>query len=245
MNKFIALIALCSLAGCPQEGSPTPNPAGGNNPGGNNPGGNNPGGGGNGGGGNPDMAMDKPPGDEPTGFELFPPEAYTGFDGTHDFKVPVTSELTGTLTWSVSDPALATVTPLAMNQVPMDFQFPGVQWAMVTAKKAGTGKIQVTNGTKSATADLIVTAYTAADYTVGQTRYMAGCSTCHTGAGGVDHSPTILEFSSDADLITAITTGAYPDGYKLRAPNHMFMLSDAEKKGIMPYIRAQPPKGFQ
>jgi mono/diheme cytochrome c family protein len=107
------------------------------------------------------------------------------------------------------------------------------------------GKVTATAGAKSASADVVITAYTAAQYTAGQTKYMASCAGCHSGAGGVDHSPTILEFNPDQELLLAITTGAYSDGYKLRAPNHAFMLTDAEKGGIVAYIRSLPPKDFQ
>jgi hypothetical protein len=181
---------------------------------------------------------------------LFPPQAYSGFDGTHSFKVPFVTSLAGALTWTASDPTIATVTAIDPAKVPTAVAQPGLQWAMVTTTKAGTVTIKITNGTLQLSAKLTVTAYTTDQYNAGQTRYMTAptgiiaCTTCHSGAGGVDHTPTVTAVDSDSDLVSAITTATYPNGRTLNAPNHMFALSDGEKSGLVAYIRALAPKGF-
>jgi mono/diheme cytochrome c family protein len=187
-----------------------------------------------------------PPGAMPDPTEVFPFVAHLGYDGTRSYKVPMLTNLAGSVTWSFSDPALATATPIPTANVPADLQqIPGVQWVMIESKKAGMGKVTASNGTQSASADVVITAYTNEQYQAGQTRYMNGCAGCHGGAGGVDHSPTILVFNPDAELVLAITTGKYSDGYTLRAPNHSFTLNDVERAGIVSYIRSLPPKDFK
>jgi hypothetical protein len=70
------------------------------------------------------------------------------------------------------------------------------------------------------------------------------CAGCHELSNGVDHSPTWLAFYADADVLAAVTTGKYADGRVLKGVNHKWELTDAEKTGILAYLRSIPPKGF-
>jgi len=235
---------LAAAAACGASDSGKPGTGGSGSNGGGSGGSGNGSGGGTGGGG-----VDLPP---DNADYLFPDTAHTGFDGTHVFKVPVSTNLTN-VTWKVEDPTIADIAGVA---TPADYAEYGETWAMVTAKKAGTTKLTGTSGAKTVTAMLIVTAYTAANVTAGDKRYNTpdnataaqrnACAGCHKLANGVDHSPVAMSSYTDDEILSAITTGAYPgpDGYKLMGVNHAWNLTDAEKPGIVPYLRTLPPRGF-
>jgi len=201
-----------------------------------------------GGGGDPGSGPIAPP----DGAEdyLFPSEAHSGFDGTHTFLVPFSTNLTD-VTWSVADPDIASVAPAAAPEEYAEF---GETWALVTTKKAGTTKIIAAAGGKQVEATLTVAPYDGAQVTAGEMRYVNpddasgaqrnACASCHALANGVDHSPLALAFYDDESILAAITTGTYPDGYVLRGVNHMWNLTDAERPGIVPYLRSLQPRGF-
>ncbi len=188
-----------------------------------------------------------------TGPFVYPQSVHTGFDGAHSFKVPVTSDLVG-VTWSVEDPSIATIQKVAM---PTDYGNRcdiGSEWAMVTPKKAGTTRVLARTADKTATATLVVVSYDPAIYGAGDRRYntpdnataaqRASCASCHKTATGVDHSPFTTAGYADDDILSAITTGVFKHGYQLVGVNHAWSLTDAEKQGIIPYLRALPPHGF-
>ena len=239
---------LAAAAACGTSDSGKPGTGGGGGGGGSNGGS---GGGSNGGSGAGGVEL------PPANMDyLFPDVAYTGFDGTHVFKVPVSTNLTN-VTWKIDDATIADVAGVA---TPADYAEYGETWAMVTAKKAGTTKITGTSGAKTVTAMLVVTAYTAANVTAGDKRYNTpdnataaqrnACAGCHKLANGVDHSPVALSSYKDDEILSAITTGAYPKeadgtpGYVLTGVNHAWNLTDAEKPGIVPYLRTLPSRGF-
>ncbi len=155
---------------------------------------------GNDGGVKGDMSEPAAPGAEPDPMlALFPKFVFTGFDGTHSYSVPLATSLTGALTWSTSDSALAQVVTVPNAKVPADLQMIlNTQWGMLTAKKAGTGKVTVTAGAMTGTSDVTIAAYTAAQYQAGDTKYQATCAGCHSGPGGVDHSPTTSKRSESS-----------------------------------------------
>jgi len=186
---------------------------------------------------------------------VYPTTAYTGFDGTNTYKVPVGTNLTN-VTWTIDDPTFADIAAVAAP-TGTEFSRFGGTWAMVTTRKAGTTKITATGGGKTVTAALVVTTYTTANLAVGDTRYntpadataaqRASCASCHKLANGADHSPLVLEWYKDDEILSAVTTGVYPaaaGGYVLQGVNHAWNLTDAEKLGIVPYLRALPPRGF-
>jgi len=202
-------------------------------------------------GGNPGSGAEPPPPE--TGPFVYPPSVHTGFDSSHTFKVPVTSDLVG-VTWSVEDPSIATI-----QRVPIPADYGnrcdiGSEWAMVTPKKAGTTRIFARTADQTATATLVVASYDPAIYGAGERRYntpdnataaqRASCASCHKTATGVDHSPFTMAGYADDDILAAITTGVFKHGYQLTGVNHAWNLTDAEKQGIMPYLRALAPRGF-
>lgn len=205
---------------------------------------------GNDGDGPPGAGSDPPP--PQTGPFVYPASVHTGFDGSHTFKVPVTSDLVG-VTWSVEDPSIATIQKVP---IPSDYGNRcdiGSEWAMVTPKKAGTTRIFAKTADKTATATLVVASYDPAIYGAGDRRYNTpdnataqrpSCASCHKTATGVDHSPFTTAGYADDDIVSAITTGVFKkSGYHLSVA-HSWNLTDAEKQGIMPYLRALPPHGF-
>ncbi len=196
-----------------------------------------------------DNAVPPPDGD----FDyVFPPLANSGFDGTNVFKVPLATNLTGAVTWEIEDP---TILDQAPAPVPPQYADYGETWVMLITKKAGTTKVFAVLGDKRIEATVVVTAYDPAQVAAGAMRYAApadatgagrtACASCHQAAGGADHSPVEIAFFPDSDILTAITTGMYPDGYVLlEGTNHAWNVTDAEKVGIVPYLRSLPPRGF-
>ncbi len=190
---------------------------------------------------------------------LMPDLINTGFTGGAEvFKVPLFTDLTGTLTWEVADPSLADVTPVdppedyvaAKNAEPT--KVPDIQFAMLTTKKAGSSKVLVKSAGKTAEAQLTVKTYTSAAYAVGQARYRTAadgarqpCAGCHEKPDGADHSPSWLALFDDDDVLSAIQTGVYAsDKYEVNGGNHKWTLTDEEKGGIMAYLRGLAPRGF-
>ncbi len=189
---------------------------------------------------------------------LMPDLINTGFTGGAEvFKVPLFTDLTGTLTWEIADPSIAEITPV---QPPADYaeykkqepNAPDLQFAMLTTKKAGASTVIVSGGGKTAEAQLTVKTYTSAAYAVGQARYKnAGtdarqpCAGCHEKPDGADHSPSWLAFFDDEDVLSAIQTGVYAvDKYEVNDGNHKWNLTEEEKGGIMAYLRGLAPRGF-
>lgn len=195
-----------------------------------------------------------PPGD--LGAE--PAAVYTGFDGVHTFQVPM-SAAGGGLTWSIHD---ATIAKLEPDPASFDRAFdraldPAHGGAdergavVVTALAPGTTEVTVAAGRATATRTLVVQRYTAASYAIGERRYntlgdagerRAACASCHGLTNGVDQSPASLSLHTDDDLLSAITTGRYQSGRALRGADHAMNLTDAEKQGIVPYLRALSPR---
>lgn len=200
--------------------------------------------------GDPDAGESPLPPPDPNQDYVFPDTANTGFDGTNTFKVPISTNLANA-TWEVEDPSIVDV---AVAQAPPEYAEFGESWALVTTKKAGTTKVSAVSGAKRVSATIVVTAYQAADVAAGSKRYnnpddataaqRSACVGCHGLANGVDHSPLQMAYYADDEILSAITTGMYPDGYTLRGVNHAWNVTDAEKAGIVPYLRSLAPRGF-
>jgi hypothetical protein len=200
--------------------------------------------------GTPDAGSDPVPPPDPGEDYVFPDVAHTGFDGTHAFKVPLSTNLTD-VTWTVGDESIADVTGVP---APAELAEYGETWAVVTTRKAGTTMVTATAGGKTVSAMLVVEAYDAASVTAGEGRYNSpdnpgatqrnACVSCHGLPNGVDHSPVQMAYFADDEILSAITTGMYPDGYVLTGVNHAWNLTDGERKGIVPYLRSLPLKGF-
>lgn len=92
--------------------------------------------------------------------------------------------------------------------------------AVLTANSAGSATVTVSSGDFTQDVDVVVTGYTPEQYDLGDQRYNSpangnatdriACAQCHTGQGGAPHSPLSLAGNSDAELLSAIETSAYP-----------------------------------
>jgi hypothetical protein len=186
---------------------------------------------------------------------LEPPIVNTGFiDATKTFKVPLFTDFAGERKWTVADPSILSVEEV---EAPSDYEDDPKHplfFAMITTKKAGKTKITLTAGSKKAETEVTVKAYTADQYATGMQRYKTGgteanrkpCASCHEAAGGADHSPTWLSFYEDDDVLTAIQTAVYAsDKYEVNKGNHKWNLTEAEKPGIMAYLRGLQPRNFK
>ncbi len=182
---------------------------------------------------------------------VFPPIAHSGYDGNSTFTMPLATNLTD-VTWEVEDPTIAVIAPTFASE---ELSVYGKTWGMVTTLKPGTTKVFAISGTRRAEATIVVSAYQPADVAAGRKRYYepdnasgpgrTACVDCHGQIQtGADHSPLEIEFFSDADVITAIVDGQYPDGYVLQNVNHVWNLTEAERVGIVPYLRTLSPTGF-
>jgi hypothetical protein len=209
---------------------------------------------------------EKPPTDPGEDMEskdfLDPPVVNTGFTGGagQTFKVPMFTDMTGTLTWTAVDPTMVDVVGIAApagytEAKKEDDKVPALQFAMLTTKKAGNTKVKVTNGTKTFESEVVIKSYTAAQYTLGQTRYKTGegtaarqpCAGCHEKPDGADHSPSWVALFDDADVLGAIQTATYTQDdskYQLNKGNHKWTLTEEEKVGVMAFLRGLAPKGY-
>ena len=182
-------------------------------------------------------------------LQIRPPLAYTGVDGTHVFKVPVAVYgAAADLSLTASDSALVTLAPATLANPTGD----DGKYYLVTAKKAGTVTLTATSGGRSVTSQLTITDYPAARYSAGETKYKAGyapkseppCTQCHTGAGGVDHSPASLASIADEEVKVIISTGIL-NGAPIPMIKHQWTTTPDEMDGLVTFLRALPPKGLQ
>jgi hypothetical protein len=196
---------------------------------------------------------------------LFRPDrVFTGRDGTHTFQVPVAVyDADSDLTVTADDPAGVTITKATLtNPVNQDGVTDNGRYFLLTALKAGTFTLTATSKGKSATASLTVTSYDAGRYAAGEARYTNGivtktadraCTTCHVQGMGIDHSPAALGTATEQDVGVIITTGVKPgiggpQVIKIKdepGTQHKWDVTDAEKDGLITYLRGLPPRGFQ
>jgi len=93
--------------------------------------------------------------------------------------------------------------------------------AVITAQEAGTASVTVVSGSVRETIVVNVASYTPEEYDLGDERYntpananatdRVACADCHSGQGGAPHSPLALGGTSDALLLAAVESSAYPD----------------------------------
>lgn len=221
-------------------------------------------------GGDPDGGS--PPDGNPEAATLFPPAVHSGHDGVHEFRVPVSTDLTnhidGAVDWSIGDGAIASIEGV---EPPSGHPSSRGSWAMITATGSGETSVSGTIGAYTVSSPLLVADYTSEQVQAGETRYhtagsddRAACASCHQQAGGADHTPTEMAFHDDAALLSVVTAGRYPDrcltdegeectcdtadcslvpGYVLSV-DHTWNLTEQEADGIVPYLRSLPPSGF-
>jgi hypothetical protein len=193
---------------------------------------------------------------------LFRPDnVYSGTDGTHTFKVPVAVyDSDSDLAVTASDPsALTLVKTTLKNPVSQDGITDNGKYFMITAKKAGTYTLTATSKGRSTTATVTVSDYASNRYAAGEARYNNGvtsmtntraCANCHVNGLAIDHSPAALATATDQEIGIIITTGVKPGPSVIKIPNEpgtqpKWMVTDTEKDGLVTYLRAIDPRGFQ
>lgn len=169
---------------------------------------------------------------------IFPSAVYSGYDGTGKYQAPIIGTHAKTkITWTLADPSLADLEPNS----------DGTE-LMITTKKAGKTTITAKAGDASVSVPFQIYSYTAQNRMDGEHRYknMEGsdpaCFTCHET--GPDHSPTQVDADTDDQVQHSFLTGTDPEGRPIEAPKHTWTVTDAEKPGLVSYLRSLPPKGF-
>jgi hypothetical protein len=194
--------------------------------------------------------------DSGLGELLFRPDTiYSGVDGTHTFKMPIAVyDGASDLTVTASDPSAVVIekTKLANPTLP-DGTTDNGSYFMLTAKKAGTFTLTATSKGRSTTATVTVAQYASTRWQIGQTRYMNGgageppCADCHVNGQAIDHSPASMASVDDEALAAVITTGIKPNNTPVTGVSggHRWKVTTDERDGLVTYLRALTPKGFQ
>jgi hypothetical protein len=198
----------------------------------------------------------QPPADSGLGILAFRPNTlYSGYDGAHTFQVPLAVyDSSDDLQVSLDEPSLADVTRKMLVNPKKDGIEDSGKYYWVTVKAAGTITLRATSAGRTATATITVTQYAGDRWATGQARYTSAegtsppCVQCHGGAGGIDHSPAAIATANDERVAATIVTGIDPFGtaiYIDGKPSHQWQVTDDEQSGLVTYLRALEPRGFQ
>lgn len=204
-----------------------------------------------------DDASSLPPTDSGLGLLSFKPsDIYSGFDGTHTFKVPfaiydygddvtVTASPAGSVT--LAEATLAK--PVGPNGTDTG------KYYIATVKAAGDITLTAKSKSKTASGTLHVTEYDPNTWTTGEGRYKAGpntdnppCTDCHVNGQAIDHSPAALATVTDQEVGLIVTTGISTGGFPIKIngkAGHRWEVTDEQKVGLITYLRALEPKGFK
>ena len=190
-----------------------------------------------------------------------PNKVFSGTDGSHTFKVPLAVyDSDSDLVVTADDPSGITLAKTTLkNPVSPDGVTDNGKYFMLTALKAGTYTLTATSKGRSTTATVTVTDYASNRWADGDARYNNGvttmtadraCRNCHVQGLAIDHSPAALATATDQDIGTIITTGVKPGPNIIKIPNepgtqHKWTVTDAERDGLVTYLRALDPRGFQ
>jgi hypothetical protein len=190
-----------------------------------------------------------------------PSNVYTGRDGTHTFKIPVAVyDSDADLTVTADDPSALTLAPATLtNPVSPDGVVDNGKYYMITALKAGTYTLTAASKGRSVTASVTVTDYAATRYQTGDDRYHNGvntetadraCANCHQQGLAIDHSPAALATATDQEVGIIISTGVKPGPTVIKIPmkpglQHKWTADDPTKDGLITYLRALNPRGFE
>ena len=190
-----------------------------------------------------------------------PNKIFSGTDGSHTFKVPLAVyDSDSDLVVTADDSSGITLAKTTLkNPVSPDGITDNGKYFMITALKAGTYTLTATSKGRSTTATVTVTDYVSNRWGDGDARYNNGittmtsdraCATCHVQGLAIDHSPAALATATDQDIGTIITTGVKPGPNIIKIPNepgtqHKWTVTDAERDGLVTYLRALDPRGFQ
>lgn len=181
-----------------------------------------------------------------------PSKSYSGYDGTHTFKVPVAVYDSADDLKVTADGATVTPTKLK-NPVNQDGVTDNGKYFLVTVEQAGTITLTATSAGRSVTSTIDVVSYAPSRWQAGQTRYVNGgggdppCTNCHVNGQAIDHSPAALATSTDETVAAVITTGISPAGFPIQGVpgGHRWTVTDTEKAGLVTYLRALDPRGFE
>lgn len=189
----------------------------------------------------------------PIDHALMPTVAHSGFDGTNTYKVPVYTTLEDAV-FAIDDGSLATIEPVELPPELEKLGTFGKSWAMITTLDDGSTTFTASADGIDLEATLAVLPYDAAVVADGDERYnnpvnanettRIACQDCHGAPGGVDHTPLAMSYRNDADLLTIIADGMYPEGGEVNGGDHVWDLTEAEAAGIVPYLRSLEPRGF-
>lgn len=187
---------------------------------------------------------------------LFRPSTlYSGIDGTHTFIAPVAVyDSDSDLTVTASDSSAVTITPAKLKMPEVDGIVDNGKYYFITAKKAGTVTLTATSKGRTTTAKLTIADYAAARWQAGKTRYEKSgldadrpCTDCHVNGDAIDHSPATMASATDQDIAVIIKNGIKPGGTPIKGVpgGHKWNATDPEVDGLVTYLRALTPNGFQ
>ena len=197
-----------------------------------------------------------PPADSGLGILAFRPSTlYSGYDGTHAFNVPfAVYDSADDLAVTLDDPSAGTLVPKKLVNPAKNGVIDDGKYYWLIVQKPGTITLTATSQGRSATAKLTVTNYDPGRWDTGAARYVTAegssppCTQCHGGAAGIDHSPAALATADDEKIAATIVTGIDPFGTAIKIdgqPSHKWTVTDDEKAGLVTYLRALEPRGFQ
>jgi hypothetical protein len=197
-----------------------------------------------------------PPADSGLGVLAFRPSTlYSGWDGTHTFQAPFAVYDSGDdLTVTLDDPSAGTLVPKKLVDPAKNGVTDDGKYYFLLVSKAGSFTLTATSQGQTATTKVTITAYDASRWDVGAARYVTAegssppCTQCHGGAGGIDHSPAALVSADDEKVAATIVTGIDPFGTAIKIngqPSHKWTVTPDEQSGLVTYLRALEPRGFQ
>jgi mono/diheme cytochrome c family protein len=195
--------------------------------------------------------------DSGLGVMSFSPEqVHSGFDGEHEFKVPIAVyDASDDLVLAPKDPSAASVVAVKLENPVVDGVLDNGKYFMVSPKKAGDIILVAKSKGRTIEATLSVTAYSTAQWTAGKQRYENGgttgepaCTQCHAGSAGIDHSPAALASVDDQKVGTVITSGISTAGFPIKestGKGHRWDVSEEERQALVTYLRGLAPRGFE
>jgi hypothetical protein len=196
---------------------------------------------------------------------LFSP-MYSAFEPSHTYKLPVIIDGVTGATFSASDPSKVDVENTATGAT-LTMKAPGQ--VTITAKlgnETGTSSLTISETTAAdwergnARYNTMVDALPTPDggtvtianfFTMREAK--GACTTCHSETAKllkIQHTPQQTGGYSDQELITIFTMGMKPGGARQRTAlpeyfwgmGHQWTVDEADKKGLVTYLRALPPK---
>lgn len=193
-------------------------------------------------------------------LQFRPSQLYSGFDGTHAFKVPfAVYNHDDDVEVTADPPDAVTITPQKLAKPVGPNGTDEGKYYFAETKASGDVTLTVTSKGRSASGTLHVTKYDAGRYATGEARYKTGvdathppCTDCHVNGQAIDHSPSALVSVTDEKVGLIMSTGLstsnfpisvdkskYPDGHKWTSG------PGPEQDGLITFLRALEPKGFK